>query len=411
MTHNWWSIDKASFGLLGLSNALLLLVVAAIATLPSGTIAGLPVKYMLLLVVLAYFVFSGKRYAPDFLAHVGLVASFLLIYALYGYVEFAGYAVSELVLALGAILLGLLISHIMMKRRLGMHGILKIYFLSVLLLAGLKASILVAFLLSPGYEAFQVGFASAYQQLTGASFLTMPLPHGLIRIYMQNDLIAALFPLAVAMVKQPREVSHWDRAAVMLCMFIVLLGFSRYNMACYGLSLLIFLWHDKRGLFFKLILASGLLVLIAISFNNILEFIEIRFFSQQNEASDEIRIEQAGALLSLFWESPIVGHGLGAYTDDMIRSVVAPFSYEQQVLSLLPKFGALGFSVVLGYLGYLWLKMIKRRQFYAVSYFSLFVASSIFNPYLFSSNMVLVYALIFYVYFYGVYPKRNAKYG
>lgn len=383
-----------------LANGLFMASVVAIATLPSGSLAGIPIKYLLLLLVLGYFVLSAKRLSATLLTHLLGVGGFLLIYAIYGLADFRAYAIGELVLALGAIVLGMLIAHVVYRRGLGTLGILNMYQLSVLALGILKLIILLFYLASPGYEAFMEGFATTYQSITGASFLTMPLPHGLIRIYMQNDLIAAMLPLAIAALRPRGAITSYDRILVLLALWIVVIGFSRYNMACFAVCLLAFLWVDKKGQLFKLMLGLLALAFVVLFFKELWQFVEIRFFSAQNASSDEIRVEQASALMEYFARAPIFGHGLGAYTEDMIRSPVAPFSYEQQILSLLPKFGMLGFAVFACYVSYLILRLAFRRRYLVTLYLGLFLASSLFNPYLFSSNMVVAYALIYYLYCY-----------
>jgi len=389
-----------NYTLTALANGLFMASVVAIATLPSGSLAGIPIKYLLLMLVLGYFVLSANCLSVTLLTHLLGVGGFLLIYAIYGLADFRAYAIGELVLALGAIVLGMLITHVVYRRGLGTLGILNMYQLSVLALGILKLIILLFYLASPGYEAFMEGFATTYQSITGASFLTMPLPHGLIRIYMQNDLIAAMLPLAIAALRPRGAITPYDRILVLLALWIVVIGFSRYNMACFAVCLLAFLWVDKKGQLFKLMLGLLALAFVVLFFKELWQFVEIRFFSVQNASSDEIRVEQASALMEYFARAPIFGHGLGAYTEDMIRSPVAPFSYEQQILSLLPKFGMLGFAVFACYVSYLILRLAFRRRYLVTLYLGLFLASSLFNPYLFSSNMVVAYALIYYLYCY-----------
>ncbi|WP_404298476.1 O-antigen ligase family protein [Halomonas sp.] len=395
-----WSLPLDIFTLRKVSNAIFIFCVAAIATLPSGTLAGVPLKYFLLVVVIFYFGLCAKTFPRAFFVHFFGIAFFLISYAALGLSDFGRFAINELVLALGAILLGMFVAHIVDRRNLGEAGIISIYKLSILLFAALKIFILFVYFRSPDFTAFIEGFLVNYQEVTGSKFVSMELPYGLIRIYMQYDLVAALFPLAVSVLRPRYGVTAGDRFFVVLCLTIVLLGFSRFNMACYALSLLIFLWSDKGGLGFKVSLVVFAVAGVTVLFQQIVEFVNIRFFSYQNEVSDEIRFNQAEILIDFFKESPILGHGLGAYTDELIRSPAVPFSYEQQVLSLLPKFGLIGFSVVLCYVTYLIWYMLQKRYFCVALFLSLYLFASLFNPYLFSSNMVVVYALIFYVYLY-----------
>lgn len=400
------AIAKESFNLRSIANALFIICVAAIATLPSGALAGVPIKYFLLLVVLCYFSLSGMYYSRAFVTNFVGVAAFFIIYAAYGFAGFGRNAISELVLALGGILLGMLVAHVMERRGLGATGLLSAYKLSILIFGLLKGFILVAYFLSPSFTAFIQGFVASYQEVTGSKFVSMELPFGLVRVYMQYDLVAALFPLALSILRLQHRVTFGDRCFVFLCLVVVLLSFSRFNIACYGVSLLAFLWVDKRGWCFKLALSIMAGLVFVMFFKEIVAFIEVRFFSHQNQISDEVRFNQAAVLLDFYKTAPILGHGLGAYTENLIRSPSVPFSYEQQILSLLPKLGLIGASVAFCYVSYLFWRLLYIRQFYTFVFLALFLVASLFNPYLFSSNMIVVYALVFYVYFYSS-PQRQ----
>ncbi|WP_353981428.1 hypothetical protein [Salinicola endophyticus] len=375
--------------------------VVLITALPSGSLAGFPLKYLLLLVIFFCSVLSAKRLSVSLSAHLIGIAGFLILYAIYGYAEFSQYAINELILALGAVGLGLLVTHVIYARGFGQDKVLTIYKASVLLLAGNKLFIMSFYLLSPGYDAFVEGFVASYGKVAGASFLTMPLPLGLVRIYMQTDLIAALLPLAIAVLRARSHITASDRLTVMMAMFVVLVGFSRYNIACLGLCMVLFCMVDKKGLWFKFLLGCMVLTSAILFFDLFREFVEVRFFSTQNDVSDEIRFSQALVLMNYFGDAPLLGHGLGAFTTEMIRSATAPFSYEQQLLSFLPKFGILGFLIFSSYVTYMVVKVIVARQYCLALYLALFVSASFFNPYLFSSNMLVVYLLIYHQYFYG----------
>ncbi|WP_106418376.1 O-antigen ligase family protein [Salinicola tamaricis] len=382
-----------------LQDRIFIVSVVLITALPSGSLAGFPLKYVLLSVVMFYFVMSVKRLSISLSAHLIGISGFLILYAIYGYAEFSRYAINELILSLGAVGLGLLVTHIVYARGFGKQRVLTIYKASVLLLAGVKLVVMALYLISPGYDAFVEEFVASYENITGASFLTMPLPLGLVRIYMQADLIAALLPLAVVLLRTKNRITSSDRAMVVVAMFVVLIGFSRYNMVCYGLCLFVFCLADKKGVWFKILLFCMVLFSSFLLFDSLREFVEVRFFSTQNDVSDEVRFSQTVVLINYFEKAPLFGHGLGAFSTEMIRSTTAPFSYEQQLLSFLPKFGVFGFLMFLSYV-YIAIKIVASRQYYLVMYLALFVSASFFNPYFFSSNMLVVYLLIYYLCFY-----------
>lgn len=394
-------LKKKLFTVRAMANGVFMLSVAMVATLPSGTLAGVPVKYMLLAIITAFFIPLAGRFPRRLIVQFLAVGIFLALHAVHGLPVFGLLAVDELILALGAILLAMIVVHVLARRQLGASGILVLFRLFIIWLAIFKLMILANYVFASDYQAFQVGFLASYQQLTGASFITLPLPYGLVRIYLQHDLLAALFPLAVVALHRRGRLTSADRLLVILAFIIVFLGFSRFNLACYAISLAAFMREDKRDILLKGFIMMGALVAVTVLFKEIWQFIELRFFSAANATSDAIRTSQAHALYALFQEAPMLGHGLGAYTEEVIRSSAAPFSYEQQILSLLPKLGALGFVVVMCYAAYLLWRLIYLHEYHAALFLILFLLASMFNPYLFSSNMVLAYVLIFYFQAYG----------
>jgi hypothetical protein len=155
---------------------------------------------------------------------------------------------------------------------------------------------------------------------------------------------------------------------------------------------------DKRGEFFKIIVFIFMSLLLIIFSKGIFEAVSLRLYSHQNNVSDNLRNLQFSALMDLFFASPFIGHGLGAYSDNLIRSIVSPYSYEQQLVSFLPKFGVLGNLVLFLYLFYFSIKLYIRQGAVILLYLFLFVSSAIFNPYLFSSNIMIVYLFVYYFY-------------
>lgn len=61
-----------------------------------------------------------------------------------------------------------------------------------------------------------------------------------------------------------------------------------------------------------------------------------------NDESTDLRIEQIRLLVDMWLESPLWGHGFGAYSIQMIRDASAPWSYEMTYAALLMKTGVIG---------------------------------------------------------------------
>ena len=67
--------------------------------------------------------------------------------------------------------------------------------------------------------------------------------------------------------------------------------------------------------------------------------------------SDDIRIKQFNALIGKFFESPLLGNGLGSYAESCIRDPEMPYAYELTYVASLMKNGLIGFTLIYG--GYL----------------------------------------------------------
>ncbi|MFC3395026.1 O-antigen ligase family protein [Brenneria rubrifaciens] len=81
----------------------------------------------------------------------------------------------------------------------------------------------------------------------------------------------------------------------------------------------------------------------------IFKIIETRFGGDNNPnmASDAERIWQNRVLLYEFWKKPILGHGIGYFIPNALRSEVTPYLYESQSLSMLMAMGFIGAGVLL----------------------------------------------------------------
>ncbi|CAI0882995.1 Lipid A core - O-antigen ligase and related enzymes [Serratia quinivorans] len=101
------------------------------------------------------------------------------------------------------------------------------------------------------------------------------------------------------------------------------------------------------------ILALSTLVIAIIMFltplgDVIFAIIESRLNNQNaNAASDLERDYQNNALLNAISTHPLLGHGMGYYIPNVLRSTTTPYLYESQTLSIIMDFGIIGVSVLL----------------------------------------------------------------
>ncbi|WP_158774343.1 O-antigen ligase family protein [Cobetia sp. L2A1] len=370
--------------------------------LPSGKLAGFPIKYIFAGFVLVLFLTKLSSINGVFLKHMAGVSVFLTLQLFHGYSEFGKMAISEFLLASGAILIGMILVHLFEVYKWGLHELCMVYKVVVIFSLLFKAVIIASYYYIGNYQDFIDVFLTEYVSFFGAGFMTMQLPMNMIRVFIQTDLVVALFPLVLLMSKRECCFNYINRILVVISSIVVILGFSRYNMLVSGLALSIYFYRDRDIFWIKFVFLF-LIFIAALAFSDeLIEFVKLRFLSPQNTASDAIRYNQAGALWNLFDQNYWFGGGFGAYSKEVIRSFSSPFSYEQQMLSLLAKWGVIGFAIFVFYIFYIiYFGAIKKGYLY-VLFLLLFLLASLFNPYLFSSNMVMIYMTLYYILFYEV---------
>ena len=103
---------------------------------------------------------------------------------------------------------------------------------------------------------------------------------------------------------------------------------------------------------FKILALSTLIIAIIMFLTPlgdvIFAIIESRLNNQNaNAASDLERDYQNNALLNAISTHPLLGHGMGYYIPNVLRSTTTPYLYESQTLSIIMDFGIIGVSVLL----------------------------------------------------------------
>ncbi|MGO4743597.1 O-antigen ligase family protein [Serratia quinivorans] len=103
---------------------------------------------------------------------------------------------------------------------------------------------------------------------------------------------------------------------------------------------------------FKILALSAIVIAIILFLTPlgdvIFTLIESRLDNQNaNAASDLERDYQNNALLNAISTHPLLGHGMGYYIPNVLRSTTTPYLYESQTLSIIMDFGILGVSILL----------------------------------------------------------------
>ncbi|RLM03731.1 O-antigen ligase [Gibbsiella quercinecans] len=147
----------------------------------------------------------------------------------------------------------------------------------------------------------------------------------------------------------------------------------------------------------KITIISAIILSILIVFTPVgdlvFKIIETRFNSDgANVSSDEERIWQNQGLLNAFEQMPILGHGIGYFVPDVIRSYTTPYLYESQSLSMLMTLGVFGSMVLLLLFVIMCVRTISldtskvRGYFIPVVFLGFWVFSGSVNPLLFGAS-------------------------
>lgn len=138
----------------------------------------------------------------------------------------------------------------------------------------------------------------------------------------------------------------------------------------------------------------------------------IRLFELASEFDSESpRFEQFFSLLRMLSDFPIMGSGFGSQAD-ILRSDVAPFSYELTYVALLAKVGGLGFIGFLTLLFFLVKITVhsfpkKKVEILLILFSLLFITST--NPYLINSVGITTVSFLIAVIFYQEWLGRNNR--
>jgi|SRR5579872_792112 hypothetical protein len=152
----------------------------------------------------------------------------------------------------------------------------------------------------------------------------------------------------------------------LLCPSVSGLRFRRVTIAFFSLAVIAsgllafarYIWFLEAFAIFAATIIEGrfkLLVLAALAmicvgyfyYEELQPVFEARFFSDQVSDSDLIRMEQSKALVTAIEARPLIGKGLGAHVNAVIRNSEDQYSYELQWLSLTMQFGFAGIVAIL----------------------------------------------------------------
>ena len=201
--------------------------------------------------------------------------------------------------------------------------------------------------------------------------------------------------------------------SVLLVGVFTLVLFSRFTIVEFVLitvaALAIGLYKNKKFSKDQLLVASFVAVVAVVTigavfyaFSDSIEaFFSTRFNSEITEYSDSFRDVQGAYLFNAIINRPIFGYGAGAYLPYYVRSTTELYSYEREYLSYLFQFGVVGFiwivvtTILVIYL--ICLKESDNKPVKLMAVVSLFfwTLQPFFNPSFISSNSGIIISGIF----------------
>jgi hypothetical protein len=254
------------------------------------------------------------------------------------------------------------------------------------------------------YDLVLIGRSVFDMELVGGPTCTT----GLRRLALPNDLAVLMFPLLML---EERYRRPWLYAAATLCGLAVLSSYSRYLTLALVVVSGVAIWQlaDRRA---RAALLAAVVATFAAAFvvdggSCLLP----RFLPSANAASsdadavttytdgrslnlhtDAVRREQYARLKEFFARKPVLGHGVGSYDRDYVRSPRMPYSYELQLLSFLFKFGLMGFALfALGAAALC--GVLFGRNIAAWAVLTTLVASGVANPFYESSAFGVAFVM------------------
>ena len=216
-----------------------------------------------------------------------------------------------------------------------------------------------------------------------------------------------LIPLCLYLLMRYRE-RLGIRASSAFLNFVLLtaslvLTFSRYFWAFAGVAVLLGVLFSKRDRFYAILLSGISLIFIA-ALPVLIPVAMLRFSVDVAGGSDDVRVQQIAAMKRYFWEAPLVGHGLGSHTDEIVRSETLPYVYEVQLLALANQMGILGLlmmAVILAYYYYAlfpwnrpWRGALFTTQLSTSLLLCCWIAAGLFNPMLLTSSSAVSYGFL-----------------
>lgn len=239
--------------------------------------------------------------------------------------------------------------------------------------------------------------------LVGIRYMSMAMLQGnLSRLQTSVDIITPFLLFFVLQRKNLKlNLSHrFVYFYILISVPAIFLSFSRFLYGVAVVSVILNLFTLNFSGFVKVSMITIILCLLGLSWMGIDKvqiLINERFFSYDNKMSDQVRVDQINALIEELETVPILGKGLGGYTERLIRGGDIHHSYEVQWVAFLMQFGLLGFMILLVPVLFIAFKLFSppfsRAKLAFLGLFGVWLLSGFTNPFLISLTSGIVYSI------------------
>lgn len=365
-----------------------------VSMLPAGAVFGINIKFVALsalMMSLVLNIFSdsfSKRFYRN-IAPAFIMIIVLGIWLLLGLINIYQFAAQEYINFASTIFVVAIAISLVKEKIIIRDNLFKYIIIGNIIycLFKLFTVILVYF----GFFTF-ADFTNLFSNL-GTRPVTLEIIPRLIRVQTISDIIT---PFALYCLLTNKNLFKPLLRNLFIIIMIVSIAIA-YARGIWLISAIVAVMHFLRQSQFKsyiYALVVSLLSVIAFTYNiDSPRFVESRFESGSNTNSDRTRQIQVIGLIDKFDRSIIVGSGMGAYVNGVIRDKEAPYSYEVQWLSFLMQLGIIGISVVLLPILYGIVFLFKSRRYDWLLLYLIWLVLGFTNPYLISSASGVVFIL------------------
>jgi len=395
------TIQQRSGNALSMTDRLLSFFIYASIVLPTGSIFGVNVKIISMVMLLVGLIVYGKDFIlSDLIVKMLPFILFAMFEIMYSTV-FLEYDKTYLISQIKDIFVFFLMFYVCViyaKKICGYERLINIIVKAAFLVGIMKVAILL-YSFSTGTPVSYI--IKAMGKMFGTSIMSFDVESSSIsRINFTSDSILFICIFYLCMKIFRGGFKKVDYLFLSVICFSALLTMSRFQWAACGFSILAAMCINlKKKKSFLILSLFSTISLLSLSLPSVQEMIKTRFDERIVSSSDIERILQRDAIYLAIDKSPVLGNGVGYYIPTMIRSSTAKYSYELQLQALVMQFGIIGTCFIMFMILIPLLIASKGMSILTwcsfISVISIWISGALFNPVLFSSSAGASMAAIF----------------